>query len=115
MASILTIKVSGNAGCQADVYVARYEVYPNVDPTGVCVGFRAVCSPNGLSGYWDTVVPNADIKEGDTPNDIAGYAWNGVTDSITGLKDTIVPWAETEMVKSTIIGEEFAIIEEDGK
>ena len=38
MASILTIKVSGTAGCSADVYVARYEVYPNVDPTGVCVG-----------------------------------------------------------------------------
>tara|TARA_R100000664_G_scaffold16775_1_gene25586 strand:- start:21547 stop:21894 length:348 start_codon:yes stop_codon:yes gene_type:complete len=115
MASILTIKVSGNAGCQADVYVARYEVYPNVDPTGVCVGFRTVCTPNGLSGYWDTVVPNADIKEGDDPNTIAGYAWNGVTDSITGLKDTIVPWAETEMVKSTIIGEQFAKIEEDGE
>ena len=64
------------SGCQADVYVARYEVYPNVDPTGVCVGFRTVCSPNGLSGYWDTVVPNADIKEGDDPNAIAGYAWN---------------------------------------
>ena len=114
MSSILTIKVSGNAGCQADVYVARYEVYPNTDPTGVCVGFRTVCTPNGLSGYWDTVVPNADIKEGDTPNDIAGYAWNGVTDSITGLSGTIVPWAETEMVKSTIIGEEFAKIEESG-
>ena len=107
MSSILTIKVSGNAGCQADVYVARYEVYPNVDPT--------VCTPNGLSGYWDIVVPNADIKEGDDPNTIAGYAWNGVTDSITGLKDTIVPWAETEMVKSTIIGEQFAKIEEEGE
>ena len=29
--SIITITVSGNAGCSADVYVARYEVYPNVD------------------------------------------------------------------------------------
>ena len=114
MSSILTIKVSGNAGCQADVYVARYEVYPNVDPTGVCVGFRTVCTPNNLSGYWDTVVPNADISEGDDPNKIAGYAWNGVTDSITGLSGTIVPWAESEMVKSTIIGEEFAKIEESG-
>ena len=112
--AVITITVDGSAGCKADVYVARYEVYPNTDPTGVCVGFRTVCSPNGLSGYWDTVVPNADIKEGDTPNDIAGYAWNGVTDSITGLSGTIVPWAETEMVKSTIIGEEFAKIEESG-
>ena len=112
--AVITITVDGTAGCKADVYVARYEVYPNTDPTGVCVGFRAVCSPNKLSGYWDTVVPNADISEGDTPNDIAAYAWNGVTDSITGLSGTIVPWAETEMVKSTIIGEEFAKIEESG-
>ena len=112
--AVITIKVSGATGCQADVYVARYEVYPNTDPTGICVGFRAVCSPNNLSGYWDIVVPNADIKEGDDPNKIAGYAWNGVTDSITGLSGTIVPWAETEMVKSTIIGEEFAKIEESG-
>ena len=112
--AVITITVDGNAGCKADVYVARYEVYPNVDPTGVCVGFITVFSPNGLSGYWDIVVPNADISDGDTPNDIAGLAWNGVTDSITGLKETIVPWAEAEMVKSTIIGEEFAKIEESG-
>ena len=112
--SILTITVSGNAGCQADVYVARYEVYPNVDPTGVCVGFRTVCSPNGLSGYWDTVVPNADIAEGATPDAIVALAWRGTTD-VTALSGTIVPWAEGEMVKSTIIGEQFAKIEEDGE
>ena len=114
MASILTIKVSGAAGCQADVYVARYEVYPNVDPTGVCVGFRTVCSPNGLSGYWDTVVPNTDISSGDDPNKIAGYAWSG-SENCTALSGTIVPWAETEMQKSTIIGEQFAKIEEEGE
>ena len=113
--AVITIKCAGDDGCYADVYVARYEVYPNVDPTGVCVGFRAVCSPNNLSGYWDTVVPNADISAGDTPNEIATYAWNGVTDSIVGLSGTIVPWAETEMVKASIIGDEFAKIEEDGK
>ena len=112
--AVITIKCAGDDGCKADVYVARYEVYPNVDPTGVCVGFRAVCSPNKLSGYWDTVVPNADIAEGATPNDVATLAWNGVTDSITGLSGTIVPWAETEMHKSTIIGEEFAEIVESG-
>tara|TARA_Y100000401_G_scaffold2156_1_gene1557 strand:- start:885 stop:1226 length:342 start_codon:yes stop_codon:yes gene_type:complete len=112
--SILTITVSGNAGCSADVYVARYEVYPNVDPTGVCVGLRTVCSPNGLSGYWDTVVPNADIPSGSTPDDIVKLAWSGTT-NVTALSGTIVPWAETEMVKSTIIGEQFAKIEEDGK
>ena len=112
--SIMTITVSGNAGCSADVYVARYEVYPNVDPTGVCVGLRTVCSPNGLSGYWDTVVPNGDIPSGSTPDDIVKLAWSGTTNT-TALSGTIVPWAETEMVKSTIIGEQFAKIEEDGK
>jgi len=25
--------------CYTDIYVARYEVYPNVDPTGYCVGY----------------------------------------------------------------------------
>ena len=96
-----------------DYKVTRYEWYPKDNPTGVCVGFRAVCTPNGLSGYWDTVVPNADIKEGDDPNKIAGYAWSGSA-GCTALSGTIVPWAETEMVKSTIIGEQFAKIEEEG-
>ena len=44
--AIITIKCAGDDGCKADVYVARYEVYPNVDPTGVCVGFRAVLHPS---------------------------------------------------------------------
>ena len=112
--SILTITVSGNAGCSADVYVARYEVYPNVDPTGVCVGLRTVCSPNGLSGYWDTVVPNADIADTATPDDIVALAWSGTTD-VTALSGTIVPWAEGVMVTSTIICEQFAKIEVDGE
>ena len=43
--AVITIKVAGKAGCQADVYVARYEVYPNVDPTGVCVGFQNCLQP----------------------------------------------------------------------
>ena len=30
---------NAGSGCYAEVFVARYEVYPNVDPTGVCVGF----------------------------------------------------------------------------
>ena len=111
--AVIRIECAGDDGCYADVYVARYEVYPNVDPTGVCVGFRTVCSPNGLSGYWDTVVPNADISEGDDPNKIAGYAWSGSA-GCTALSGTIVPWAETEMHKSTIIGEEFAKIVETG-
>ena len=104
---------SAGSGCYAEVFVARYEVYPNVDPTGVCVGLRTVCSPNGLSGYWDTVVPNGDIPSGSTPDDIVKLAWSGTT-NVTALSGTIVPWAETEMVKSTIIGEQFAKIEEDG-
>lgn len=112
--AVITIKCKGEDGCYADVYVARYEVYPNVDPTGVCVGFRTVCTPNGISGYWDTVVPNADIPSGALPNAVATLAWNGVTDSIPGLSGTIVPWAETEMHKSSIIGDEFAKIEESG-
>ena len=105
--AVIKITCAGDDGCYADVYVARYEVYPNVDPTGVCVGFRTVCSPNGLSGYWDTVVPNADIPSGSTPTEVATLGW-------TALSGTIVPWAETEMHKSTIIGEEFAKIEEEG-
>tara|TARA_R100000988_G_C3940100_1_gene135790 strand:+ start:162 stop:488 length:327 start_codon:yes stop_codon:yes gene_type:complete len=98
---------NASSGCYAEVFVARYEVYPNVDPTGVCVGFRTVCTPNGLSGYWDTVVPNADIPSGSTPTEVAALGW-------TSLSGTIVPWAETEMNKSTIIGDEFAKIVEEG-
>ena len=112
--AVITIKCAGDDGSYADVYVARYEVYPNVDPTGVCVGFRTVCSPNKISGYWDTVVPNTDIPEGKTPTEVAALAWSGTTNT-TALSGTIVPWAETEMVKASIIGDEFAKIEEDGK
>ena len=39
-----------------DFKVTRYEWYPAEEPTGICVGFTATCSPNGRSQYWDTVV-----------------------------------------------------------
>ena len=32
--AVITIECAGDDGCKTDVYVARYEVYPNVDPTG---------------------------------------------------------------------------------
>ena len=55
-----------------------------------------------------------DIPEGKTPSEVAALAWSGTTNT-TALSGTIVPWAETEMVKASIIGDEFAKIEEDGK
>ena len=91
--------------CYTDVYVARYEVYPNVDPTGYCVGFRLQCTPNNLSGYWDTVVLNADIPAGATTDDIVTLGYNA-------LSGTIVPWAESNAEKSSIIGDKYTTIEE---
>ena len=99
--------------CYTDVYIARYEVYPNVDPTGYCVGFRAKCSPNELSGYWDTVVPNADIPSGSTDTEICALAWDGYGDPVAnGLGATITTWADAEMVKTPLIGELYKKIEE---
>jgi hypothetical protein len=101
------------AECYTDVYIARYEVYPNVDPTGYCVGFRAKCSPNELSGYWDTVVPNADIPSGSTDTDICALAWDGYGDPVSGgLGATITTWADAEMVKTPLIGELYKKLEE---
>ena len=101
------------AECYTDVYIARYEVYPNVDPQGFCVGFRAQCEPNKLSGYWDTVVPNADIPSGSTDTDICDLAWDGYGDPVSGgLGATITTWAEAEMVKTPLIGEKFKTIDE---
>jgi hypothetical protein len=52
------------------------------------------------------------FQSGKTPTEIAALAWSGTTNT-TALSGTIVPWAETEMVKATIIGDEFAKIEEE--
>jgi len=96
-----------------DVYIARYEVYPNVDPTGYCVGYRAKCTPNGISGYWDTVVPNADIPSGSTDSEICDLAWNGWGDPVAnGLEAVISAWADAEMLKTPLIGELYKKIEE---
>jgi len=45
--------------CQVDYLVTRYEWYPKDNPTGVCVGFTAKCTPNGRAQYWDTIVASS--------------------------------------------------------
>ena len=88
--------------CTTNIYIARFELYPSTSPTGYCVGFRAQCEPNKRSNYWDTQVSLSDAS-GNTDEQIATLAY----DTLSG---TMVPWAETEMVKSTIIGELETII-----
>ena len=88
--------------CYTNFIVSRYEWYPSGSPTGVCVGFTAKCTPNGRSNYWDTIVASGNA-EGKTDQEVVTLAW----DTLSG---SLIPWAETEMEKSSLIGEDYMII-----
>ena len=90
------------AGCYVDYLVTRYDWYPSDNPTGVCVGFTAKCSPNGRAQYWDTIVASSSAS-GKTDTEVVGLAW----DTLSG---TIVPWGETEMHESALIGTTYKTI-----
>jgi len=82
--------------------VSRYEWYPSGAPTGVCVGFTAKCTPNGRSKYWDTIVASSSAS-GKTDNEVVALGW----DLLSG---SMVPWAEVEETKSSLIGENYKTI-----
>ena len=88
--------------CYTDFKVARYEWYPTNSPTGICVGFQAACTPNGRQNYWDTIVASSSAS-GKTDDQIVGLAWDN-------LSGNMVPWAETEMQKSPLIGELYKVV-----
>ena len=87
------------ADCYTTVKVTRYEWYPKDAPTGVCVGFTATCTPNGRAQYWDTLVASSSAS-GKTDQEVVTLAYNS-------LSGTIVPWSDTEMHESALIGETF--------
>tara|TARA_R110000824_G_scaffold399278_1_gene604593 strand:- start:95 stop:382 length:288 start_codon:yes stop_codon:yes gene_type:complete len=90
------------ASCYVDYIVTRYEWYPKDNPTGVCVGFTAKCTPNGRAQYWDTIVASSSAV-GETDTVVVGLAW----DSLSG---TMVPWGDTEMHESALIGSTYKVI-----
>tara|TARA_R100000963_G_C4551554_1_gene44315 strand:+ start:106 stop:393 length:288 start_codon:yes stop_codon:yes gene_type:complete len=90
------------AECYTDYLVTRYEWYPSDSPTGVCVGFTAKCTPNGRANYWDTIVASSSAS-GKTDTEVVGLAW----DTLSG---TLVPWGETQMHESSLIGETYKTI-----
>ena len=90
------------ADCYVDYVVTRYGCYPKDNPTGVCVGFTAKCTPNGRANYWDTIVASSSAS-GKTDTEVVGLAW----DTLSG---TLVPWGETEMHESALIGETYKTI-----
>ena len=90
------------ADCYTNVYVARFELYPSTNPNGYCVGFRAQCEPNKRTNYWDTVVSLADAS-GSTDQQIANLAYATLSGSISS-------WSDSEMHKSSIIGELETVI-----
>ena len=85
-----------------DYKVTRYEWYPSEEPTGICVGFTATCSPNGRANYWDTVVASGET-DGKTQDEIVGLAWDA-------LSGTCVPWGEANESKSALIGTTYKTI-----
>ena len=88
--------------CYTNFIVSRYEWYPSGAPTGVCVGFTAKCIPNGRSNYWDTIVASSSAS-GKTDDEVVTLGW----DLLSG---SMVPWAEVEMEKSSLIGEDYKTI-----
>ena len=90
------------ADCYTDYLVSRYEWYPSDSPTGVCVGFTAKCNPNGRSNYWDTLVASSSTA-GKTETEIVGLAWDA-------LSGSMVPWGETEMHESALIGTTYKVV-----
>jgi len=87
------------ADCYTTVKVTRYEWYPSDAPTGVCVGFTATCTPNCRAQYWDTIVASSSAS-GKTDQEVVTLAYNS-------LSGTIVPWSESEMHQSALIGETY--------
>ena len=88
--------------CYTNFIVSRYEWYPSGAPTGVCVGFTAKCTPNGRSNYWDTIVASSSAS-GKSDQEGVTLGWDA-------LSGSMVPWAETEMEKSSLIGEDYLTI-----
>jgi hypothetical protein len=90
------------ADCYTDYIVTRYDWYPSDSPNGVCVGFTAKCNPNGRSNYWDTMVASSSAS-GKTDAQVVALAW----DTLSG---TIVPWGESQMHESALIGEIYKVV-----
>jgi len=90
------------ADCYTKFTVTRYEWYPSSSPEGVCVGFTAKCYPNNRASYWDTIVASSSAAD-KTDSEVITLAW-------TALSGTVVPWAETEMLKSSLIGTDYITI-----
>lgn len=77
------------------VKIARFELYPEEEPTGYAVGFTITTSNNRVF-YRDTVV-SLDVSEQRTDEEIVQEAWNE-------LKDAILSEVERLERKSQIIG-----------
>ena len=88
--------------CYTEYVVSRYDWYPSDSPTGVYVGFTAKCTPNGRSNYWDTIVASG-AAAGKTDNEVVGLAWGT-------LSGSLIPWGETQMEKTSLIGEVYDTI-----
>lgn len=81
------------------IKIARFEHYPQDDPTSYCIGFTVTCNSNGKSVYRDTLIPITSV-EGSKDEDIANLAW-GI------LKDGIGAWYASVCKKSTLVGQTF--------
>ena len=88
--------------CYTTFTVSRYGWYPADTPTGVCVGFTAKCTPNERSNYWDTIIASSSAS-GKTDQEVITLAWNT-------LSGSLIPWAESEMEKTALIGEVYETI-----
>lgn len=78
------------------VYFSRFELYPSVQPTSWCIGFRVVMNNNGASMYCDATVPVADHCNNTVCMSIATSVWDI-------LKPQVCNWAAGEVAKSSVL------------
>lgn len=81
------------------VTIARFDLYPQEEPWGYCVGFNVSLS-NGRSFYRDTVVP-LEKASNKTDEEIVQEAWNMLEADILAEVDRLKS-------KSPVVGQVWA-------
>lgn len=62
------------------VTIAKYELYPEIDPTGYAVGYY-IKTENDRIFYIDTIIPLNEV-EGKNDEEIVQLAWNSLEGEI---------------------------------
>jgi hypothetical protein len=82
------------------VYLGRFDLYPSIQPTSWCIGFRAQRNGKDANIYVDATIPIADHCNNTLCASIADTVWDLV-------KSRVSSWAATELAKDNVINTTF--------